>query len=165
MNQTSCDREAQVIEASRSGLWDEELRRHLSDCRNCAESAVAASFLSRLERIDHQNVDLPGAGQMWWKLQLRARREAIERAARPISYFQSITLLVVVSAFVGICVWQWDQLCSWLSMFVALCRLNSTPFQDYASNIWKSWSMIMVVGAGAVTIFVSLAMWLARPED
>ncbi len=147
------------------GLWNDELRGHACDCRDCGEATAAALFMQQIDRASQAGVSLPGAGQMWWKAQMRARREAIERAARPISFVQSAALLLAALSFAGACVWQSDSLLSWISYLVELWHIPPGAIGDLAMNLWKSWSFTLVAGGGAVAVFVTFVVGLACSKD
>ena len=77
-----CEREQQVIEATRSGLWASSLRAHLRNCAYCTQTELIAASLqedaARLERL----LDLPPAGMIWRRAQTRRRDDAMRRATR-----------------------------------------------------------------------------------
>ena len=77
-----CDREQQVIEATRNGLWTSSLRAHLRHCALCTQTELIVTSLredaARAERL----VDLPPAGMVWRRAQARRRERALQRAAR-----------------------------------------------------------------------------------
>ena len=77
-----CDREQQVIEATRNGLWTSSLRDHLRHCALCTQTELIAASLRgdavKAERL----LDLPPAGMVWRRAQARRRERALQRAAR-----------------------------------------------------------------------------------
>jgi hypothetical protein len=77
-----CDREQQVIEATRNGLWASSLRDHLRHCALCSQTELIASSLqgdaARAERL----LDLPPAGMIWRRVQAMRREHALQRATR-----------------------------------------------------------------------------------
>ncbi len=89
-----CDRENQVIEAVRSGRhpsqWDEPLRAHVAGCAVCRDAAMVAEFLRLESNLAGAEARLPDPGLVWWKAQLLARREAAERAVRPIAVAEKL---------------------------------------------------------------------------
>jgi hypothetical protein len=165
MNPSSCEKEPLVTEAARCGQWDDDLRRHAADCRICADAALAASFLQQMQRMDREGIALPNAGQAWWKARLKARREAVERATRPVSWAQSAALLCAALSLAGACVWQWNSLRAWLGSLAAVWQVNPAPGLEFLANLWKSWSLLLLAGAGATALFVTLIVWLVRSED
>jgi hypothetical protein len=77
-----CDREQQVIEATRNGLWTSSLRDHLRHCALCTQTELIAASLRgdavKAERL----LDLPPAGMVWRRAQATRRERAVQRAAR-----------------------------------------------------------------------------------
>ena len=77
-----CDREQQVIEATRNGVWASSLRAHLRDCEVCAQTELIAASLRgdavKAERL----LDLPPAGMVWRRAHATRRERAVQRAAR-----------------------------------------------------------------------------------
>ena len=96
MKTPQCEKEPTVTELLQSGRWpeacDAALRSHVEICAVCSEIVL----LSRLLQDDNAallaDVKLPDAGLVWWKAQLRARREAAEAAARPIALAERFAL-------------------------------------------------------------------------
>jgi hypothetical protein len=101
-----CRYESEILDAVASGRWpdrlDAELHDHLSSCSICSELAM----VSAMYRDDHASamdeVRVPSAGLVWWKSELRARREAVRVASRPITLVTGIagTCAVAVLAMV-----------------------------------------------------------------
>ena len=83
MKRYQCDLEQKVFDAVQSGVLDSSLRDHISRCEVCADVVMVTQFLG--EQSDPApEIDLPDAGLLWWKAQLRARDAALARATRPI---------------------------------------------------------------------------------
>jgi hypothetical protein len=94
MSRIECKHETDILDAVASGRWperaDAELREHASTCGICSEVAM----ISTLYRDDYseamEQVRVPSAGLVWWKSELRARREAVRVASRPITLVTGI---------------------------------------------------------------------------
>jgi hypothetical protein len=87
-----CPHEDAVVAAVLAGHWpdgcDDALRAHVTGCTVCASVAEVA----RLLRGEHDmlaHVQLPSAGQIWWRAAVRARSEGARAAARPITWVQA----------------------------------------------------------------------------
>jgi lysylphosphatidylglycerol synthetase-like protein (DUF2156 family) len=76
-----CEKEQQVIGATRNGLWDSSLRVHLRQCALCTQTELIVASLredaAKVERL----LDLPPAGMVWRRAQARRRERAMQRAA------------------------------------------------------------------------------------
>ena len=77
-----CEREQQVIDATRNGLWTSSLRAHLRDCALCGQTEwIAASLQENAATLERQ-LDLPPAAMVWRRAQTRQRVDALQRATR-----------------------------------------------------------------------------------
>lgn len=93
-----CPREANVVEASRSGQLPVELAAHATACPVCAEALLVASFLA-----GHPGeAEVPAAGLVYWKAELRARREQAERAMRPMRTMEIAAMILLCLLAVGV---------------------------------------------------------------
>ena len=108
MRRTECVREAAVVEAllAPGGLAQAEagLNEHVRTCGTCASVVEAASAVLDDERAAVAAARVPSAATVWWRVQLRARREAETRATRPIVVWQGLAAacgLGVLAAAVG----------------------------------------------------------------
>lgn len=95
MSRIQCEKENEVREASRSGLWTPPLREHASRCAPCAEATIVAEFLLHEAEIANSDARLPTSGLIWWKTQLAAKNAALTRATRPITLVTVLSFLAV----------------------------------------------------------------------
>jgi hypothetical protein len=81
MSDEHCRFEADVIEASRSGLWSDVLRSHVTGCSPCDEARTVATFMSRAAVALGRQETAPDPTLIWLKAELarRDRREERER--------------------------------------------------------------------------------------
>lgn len=77
-----CEWEHQVIEATRSGLWNPSLRAHLQDCALCSQTERIAASLQEDAAAAERGLDLPPASMIWRRAQARRRADALQRATR-----------------------------------------------------------------------------------
>ena len=96
MLRTECPREADVLDALRSGAWPDgapvDLREHVEGCAFCVGLAELVPALAEDCRASMQDAVVPSSAVMWWRLQMRARREAEARVMRPIAAAQKLAL-------------------------------------------------------------------------
>jgi hypothetical protein len=89
MKAPECVFEEDVLAAALQSRWPDrvapELREHVESCTVCADLALVARNLTELNEASRSAVNLPDAGRIWWKTQLRLRREAVDAAGRPIT--------------------------------------------------------------------------------
>jgi len=77
-----CEREQQVIDATRNGLWTPSLRAHLRDCALCTQTELIAASLKENAATLKRQLDLPPAAVVWSRAQTRRRMDAVQRATR-----------------------------------------------------------------------------------
>jgi hypothetical protein len=97
-----CPREQDVLDAAAAGRWphraDAELRDHASVCPICHDvAAIAVAFLEDRD-LAWTEADVPPASLVWWRSQIRARKEASRAVNRPIALAQGIAFAVLVLA-------------------------------------------------------------------
>lgn len=110
MNSSRCVFEEKVAEASRSGVWSDSLRAHVSSCRVCEDLALVTGYLSAASQVSQEVTALPSADRIWYRAQASARAAAMERALRPILWVRRITFAVCGAAIVVALVAWWAQI-------------------------------------------------------
>lgn len=117
----SCPHESEVLELVAIDQWparaEASLRAHVESCEVCGDLAAAASAIVALrESTPAAEIRVPDASVVWYRAQMRARSENMQRASRPILIVQYATLacvLVIAVAFSGPVLgwagawWQW----------------------------------------------------------
>lgn len=93
-----CPREGEILAV----VWSDDLRAHALACPLCAETALVAGFLREAAATP---VTVPEAGLVWWKAQLRRRREAAERALRPIAIAERVCVAAAAATVVWSVIW------------------------------------------------------------
>ncbi len=152
MNWQPCDREEEVMEAAASGRlesrWGEELRAHLAACPGCADLALVADSL-RQDNEAAAEARLPSAALVWWKAQLRARREAAQQALRPVRIAENVVLAS--------------------TLLLAVLGLAGLALDAPASQLWEAWpamrdlltlqSSLVMASAAAVVCLLGFALY------
>ena len=128
MRRIECQFEADVLAAALQSRWpdrvDPELREHAKTCVICGDVAAVAGAIDRAREETMASTSLrdtiPDSGRVWWKAQLRARKEAAEAVARPITAVQLAAFACAIG-LMGACVgatsswfqtalkWAWSQ--------------------------------------------------------
>lgn len=94
MSRIECRYESEILDAVASGRWPErlstELHDHVTSCSICSELAMVSSIYRDDYASAMDEVRVPSAGLVWWKSELRARREAVRVASRPITLVTGI---------------------------------------------------------------------------
>lgn len=96
MNTARCSREEELIEALERGFVGAELAGHLASCEPCSELHSVAAALLDEKSAALAEAGVPSAGTMWWRLQMRHRREAQAMASRSLLIGQAASLVVAL---------------------------------------------------------------------
>lgn len=150
----ACAREREVIAAVAAGRWaaaDDDLRDHVARCQACAEARGMAETMRALEHETLDEVRLPSGAQVWWRAQLRARREAQQAAARPVLVAQGLGAAVVIGLIAAVLSWQWPVITevagAWMRQPLVSLDLGVT-----------AWAMLVVAAvAGPLAIYWAVA--------
>jgi hypothetical protein len=106
MKPVECEFEAEILASVLQGRWPEgieaHLRAHVAGCAICPEVVTIAGEIHNSREELRQRAVLPEAGAVWWRAQLRARREAAEVAARPMTVAQ-VTAFACAVGLLGAC--------------------------------------------------------------
>ena len=166
MRQVECRFEADILSAVMQSRWpervDAELKAHVKTCEICSDVAAVAGAIecAREESVAYASAPdaLPDSGRVWWKAQMRARREAIEAVSRPITAIQ-VAAFAVALVLLGACIeatsgwfqaglkWAWGQ----------ISTVNLTAM--IAGHGWIFAAMI------AMVFVVPVAVYLAVGKD
>jgi hypothetical protein len=104
MMRKACSRQSEVKELLDHGHWPHacpaELRVHIADCTSCNEFLLVTQTFRQSRAVTASQANLPAAGAIWWRAQLRRRNAAVERIGKPIlgAYVFALAFLVVVAA-------------------------------------------------------------------
>jgi hypothetical protein len=113
----NCAHETNVMHAAAEDRWTEALRRHVSECADCAAAAAAAPWMTRFSRISDREHILPDPSIIWLKAQLLQGKADIARVSRPITIVQRIAYFVVASGWAALLTWKWSAVQAWMASF------------------------------------------------
>lgn len=151
MKPADCEFEAEALAAALQSRWPERvdaaLRAHVAGCAICSDVvAVAGAIDAARERM---GVAVPDSGQVWWRAQLRARREAAEAAGRPITAIQAIAFACAV----GLLVACFDTASQWFQPALGWIASNAA---EHAA---------LLLATAAVVLLLPAAVYLAMGRD
>ncbi len=151
MARRACAREAELLDAVGAGRWPErcdgELASHVARCAECSETAVVAVALFDERRVAARDASVPSSGLVWWRMQMRARREAAVRAERTLSFAHAVLLAGacgIAAAILG---------GAWLA--------GAFEFPDLPVR----WSWIAGLCGTVCVVLAPVAVWLAVTEE
>lgn len=157
MNRLECEFEAEVLNAVLRADWPErgpeELRAHVAQCPICSDVAAIAGALDESRQQLRASAPLPDAGTVWWRAQLRARRDAAVTAGRPITGAQVIAGACALGVLAG----YYRDSSGWiLSAAGKWFAAVTTPLADH---------LILVAAAAVLLLLLPAAVLIAAGRD
>jgi len=148
MTPMECNREMEIVEAVTLGRWpegcSEELRQHSESCSVCRDVVRVALALTQERSEALETVRLPSAGLVWWRSEMRARREAINKATRPL---RIVEWIAVASAL--------------LAVGILLRWIGPAALQEL---LWQP-SLLFFAGLGVVVLVSTLVFYVVLSRD
>ncbi|NWF83138.1 MAG: hypothetical protein HXY18_04835 [Bryobacteraceae bacterium] len=114
-----CERESEAVAARLKGEWPAELKAHVAQCLHCQDALLVAALLT--ETAEKERVEVPAAGLVWFKSQLRLKREAVERAERPLVWGQRAAAVIAGAGVVWAASWAMDTSASLAVALIGSC--------------------------------------------
>jgi hypothetical protein len=158
-----CPFEEEVLAAAVQSRWpdrvDAALRAHAAGCAICSDLAAASTAIGDAQGEIRGLVTVPDSGRVWCVAQMRARREALKAAGRPITAAHVIGL-ACVAGLLGACfgatsVWFQSAL-RWIASSTALLPSATALVVQHG---------IVAAGAAVVIFVVPAAVYLAMGKD
>jgi len=149
---------AAVVEARCPERADAELRAHAESCAICRDVAAIGTALEVDREELRSEAVLPDGGLVWWRAQLRARREAAKVAGRPITAAQ-VLALAAATGLAGAC---FGATSAWFQSALAriAASVQTLPVETLLAEHWA-----VAAGGGAVLLLVPAAVVLAILRD
>mgnify|MGYP000900624313 CR=1 FL=1 len=164
MNNHECPFEAEVLQQiERTGDLSAapDLKAHVEQCAVCADLAVVgAAFQGALEEAT-ASASVPDAGHVWRRAQIRAQREAIRDAGRPITAAQVIAFgaaMGLIGACLGATSTSFQAALAWAGSHWA--ALDQTAWLGAAASFVASHALF-AAGLGAAMLLVPVAVLVA----
>jgi hypothetical protein len=177
MTRPQCPHEHSVINAILAGRWpdqcDETLQAHTAQCEGCRELVEVVSLL-RVDRQQlHDEMRIPSAGQIWWRAAIRARLEASQQVARPLSWVLGVLVASVAGLALAVAELLWSPMQS---------ALRSTTASGWAASFgpdditrWlppmsdltplATTAVLLVLGAAVCLVLAPLALYFALSDE
>lgn len=168
-----CEHEGAVLEAVESGRWPQacaaELRAHVGRCSICADVLLVAQTLQQESQWAHTEMALPAAGLVWWKAQMRARREAAVQAAEPIAMVEKAAGIFATLSLVVLAVWRWDLVADWMAWVADLPHADMfRPGSLWNSGIFASvqnFGFLVTLSAAGCLLLASVVLYFTFSKD
>src|SRR5262245_5922746 len=93
MKPLECPRETEIFQKISANKWPDcsahDLLVHVEGCSVCKDLVLVAQALVESDAISRREAPVPSAGIIWWRAEMRMRREAVRAASRPIKFIQA----------------------------------------------------------------------------
>lgn len=166
---TECAREAEVVNAVLAGAWpdccDDALTAHASHCEICGEVAAVAAAIREASEHERRDVQVPVAGQVWWRAAVRARLEASHAATQPMTWLHGITAALFIGVMLAAVGMAWPSIATGLS---AAKTAGATLLTSEALTVMAGplrTTLLVALAAGAVLVIAPLAIYLALSDE
>ena len=162
MTPVECEFEADVLCAVLQSRWPErvesELRTHVAHCQICRDVTLVSTALAAEVETMRPSAQLPDSGRVWWLAQLRARREAVKNAGRPITAAH-VLIFACAMGLLGACFGATSAWCqeSVHGLGISLGALDAAAL--LAGN------GLVITGIAALLIIVPVAVYLTLARD
>jgi hypothetical protein len=167
---SQCAREVEVVEAVFTGRWpavDEELLMHADTCDLCRDVACVAPLLHDDGAAMRHHVQVPAAGQVWWRAAVRARMEAAHAAARPVTWFQALAGAAGVGLLIALVGFAWPTVTAsltWIGGAAVQLDPNGTETAVALAPLLER-LMPFIVAVGLCAVLAPVAVLIALSDD
>ncbi len=170
MNAIECAREQDLLDALTSGRWparcEPDLRAHVETCAVCRDTLAVALPLLLDGDAAYAAAQVPSSGIVWWRAQMRARREAERLANRPITIVQTIACMCGVALIAALTWWTGPELPSWREWLRSITGAAGSVVTSLTNATAISpWGFLPWLILGVSLVLVPLAIYLAVAGD
>jgi hypothetical protein len=152
----SCRFEPEVLRAAQDDQWSDSLRGHLLECDDCVTAASVAPWMTRFAKISDREHRLPDPQIVWLKAQLIQGTAEAARIARPITFIQMVSYLVVAGGWAALLTWKWDAVASWLRGFTPAGIMQNVARGESLSMSF--FAVVFVLASMTVTLALHTIM-------
>ena len=153
-----CSREQEVIDAVAASRWpdrcDAGLRAHVAACAICAEVAEVAVLLQADHDAAWRAARVPSSGRVWWRAEMRARREATRTAAQPMTAVQAIAAACAGGVVVALIALLWPAL--WASAGVLAVSSLAIVLPEFG--------VPLAIALGSILLLAPVALYFVFSE-
>lgn len=178
MTTIECAREREVMDALRRGWFDDgaplcdagaaaELREHANACEVCGDVVLVAGMLQAERDVARSDVHVPAAGQVWWRAAIRARLEATQAAARPMTWVHGAAAACGVGLGAGLLRLAWPAFEA-AGMSASESAARYVPAVEELGRVLAAAmqrSLPFAVLAAACLVLAPIALYLALSDE
>jgi hypothetical protein len=170
MRKLECPHEQELLNAllaagGRQGI-DPLLQEHAASCTSCTQLLSIVGALLDDRQALMQEASVPSSAIVWWRSQMRSRREAAERAVQPISVVQGIALSCaagLLATTLGIFVPTFRRSLAWMSE--ALASFSGVSVPVVADPLASPFVLAGIAALGLCALVLPVALYFAFHED
>lgn len=152
---TNCPQEHETLSIVQAGRWpdgcDDAMRSHVDACSTCRDIVRVASLIHNDYQVSIRAAHVPASGMVWWRMQRRARQEAVRTASRVITIVQAIAVAAGVAVAIGI--------------LAATSRAFDFAPADLSRTVLAQWAVPMLIALASWLALAPVAVYLAVSKD
>jgi hypothetical protein len=154
-----CERESEIVAATRLGQMSPELQTHARECPVCSELLSVAAWLKEASALSAPEYDaLPTSDFLWQKARERGKQTSVTKALRPIRWMTAFAVLTIaclpvlgpfspsVRHVLGQSIATWSGF------------LDTTPFVQSATLSAFDGPAVLL-GCSSMLLFLALSSW------
>jgi hypothetical protein len=167
---TVCEREELLLEVVRAGRWPElcgeELASHIAACASCAELVAVASAVAADHQAALHAAPVPPSGLVWWRMQKRAREDALRAANRTVTTIQAVSIAAGV-AIALVILGTFADMRSLLHGAKELLTIGAIhlPAHVTSGSAMSQWSVPLALAILTCFALAPVALYLAFARD
>lgn len=146
---------------------DDDPAAHASACEVCREAATVARLLREEAISVRPDVQVPSAGQVWWRAAIRARMEIAQQVERPLTWVHGLAGACAAGVIAAAAGAAWPSIESGVAWMAAQSWSVPAPAAETArlavQTLQRGVPLALV--AAAVVILAPLAIYLATSDD
>lgn len=164
-----CPREREIIAACadrrRSRLLSDDLIAHVDSCDGCREAVMLTQLMNEHQEQGRE-IHIPAAGQVWWRAAVRARLEAVQSAARPLTWLHGVASACALGLLLALSGLLWPLVRDAAGSFVSGVLVESSlgAAATYLGSAVQR-SMPFVIIAGACVLLAPFAIYFVLLSD
>jgi hypothetical protein len=155
MSVSACPLEQETLAVVQAGRWpdgcDNVSRAHVDACPICGDIVRVASLVAADYQATLRTARVPNSGLVWWRMQRRARQEAVRTASRVITIVQAIAVAAGVAIAMGI--------------IAAASRSFSPAPAEISTTIVAQWGIPLLIALAAWLTLAPVAVYFAVSKD
>jgi hypothetical protein len=152
---SECLQEQETLAIVQSGRWpdgcDDVSRAHIKDCAICGDLVRVGAMIANDYQTSARVARVPNSGLVWWRMQRRAKQEAVRNTSRVITIVQAIAVAAGVAVAIGI--------------LVATGRAFSFGPADVSRAMLAQWGFPLLIALAAWLALAPVAVYLAVSKD